>query len=95
MKRIDYAADATADIADIWDYTEERWGYDQAVKYDAKIEDRIVGVASGRVASRSADEIAPELRRALAGSHVVFFREDEVAVTVVRVLHQRMDVGWV
>jgi toxin ParE1/3/4 len=29
----------------------------------------------------------------LAGSHVVFFREDAEAVTVVRVLHQRMDVG--
>jgi len=28
------------------------------------------------------------------GSHVVFFREDAAAVTVVRVLHQRMDVGW-
>jgi len=33
------------------------------------------------------------LRRALVGSHVVFFREDAAAVTVVRVLHQSMDVG--
>jgi plasmid stabilization system protein ParE len=33
------------------------------------------------------------LRRAVVGSHVVFFREDAAAVTVVRVLHQSMDVG--
>jgi plasmid stabilization system protein ParE len=28
-----------------------------------------------------------------ACGHVVFFREDPAAVTVVRVLHQSMDVG--
>jgi toxin ParE1/3/4 len=43
----------------------------------------------------AADEVQAGLRRALAGSHVVFFREDAEAVTVVRVLHQRMDVGRV
>jgi len=42
---------------------------------------------------RTGSRAWPGLRRALVGSHVVFFREDEAAVTVVRVLHQRMDVG--
>lgn len=42
---------------------------------------------------RRAEEVGPGLRRALVGSHVVFFREDAAAVTVVRVLHQSMDVG--
>jgi toxin ParE1/3/4 len=93
VKRIDYAYSATTDIIDIWDYTEERWGYAQAVKYDALIEARIKEIANGKAASRRADEVGPGLRRALAGSHVVFFREDAEAVTVVRVLHQRMDVG--
>ena len=59
----------------------------------AMIEERSLGVASGQRASRSVDDIAPGLRRALVGSHVMFFREDDAAVTVVRVLHQRMDVG--
>jgi plasmid stabilization system protein ParE len=54
---------------------------------------KVEEIANGRAASRSAEEVGPGLRRALAGSHVVFFREDAEAVTVVRVLHQRMDVG--
>ena len=33
------------------------------------------------------------LRRAVVGNHVVFFREDVAAVTVVRVLQQSMDVA--
>ena len=35
------------------------------------------------------------LRRAVVEGHVVFFWDDETRVTVVRVLHQRTDVGRV
>lgn len=93
MKRISYTRAATEDIADIWDYTEDRWGYAQAVAYDAKLEERILGIAAGDVASLSAEDVGVGLRRVLAGRHVVFFREGAETVTVVRVLHQRMDVG--
>ncbi|WP_341367478.1 type II toxin-antitoxin system RelE/ParE family toxin [Yoonia sp. BS5-3] len=93
MKRVTYAHAAVSDISDIWDYTEDRWGYAQAVAYDARLEERILGVAAGDVASQSAEEVGKGLRRVLAGRHVVFFREDAEAVTVLRVLHQRMDVG--
>ena len=48
---------------------------------------------TGHTASRAADDVKPGLRRAMAEGHVVFFREDESRVTVLRVLHQRMDVG--
>ncbi|WP_220124964.1 type II toxin-antitoxin system RelE/ParE family toxin [Roseovarius sp. TE539] len=53
------------------------------------------GISPCRGAARrcAAAEVAPGLRRALAGAHVVFFREDAAAVTVIRVLHQRMDVA--
>ena len=66
MKDILFATAAISDIVDIWDYTEERWGHAQAVAYDAELAGRIQGIASGRVASRTAEEIAPGLRRALA-----------------------------
>ncbi|MEQ8368275.1 MAG: type II toxin-antitoxin system RelE/ParE family toxin [Roseicyclus sp.] len=93
MKDVIILPDAEADILDIWDYGLTEWGVEQAIRYDAEIQKRIEGLATGLTASRAVDEIAPGLRRALAGRHVVFFREDAAAVTVVRVLHQRMDVG--
>ncbi|MFG5379989.1 type II toxin-antitoxin system RelE/ParE family toxin [Yoonia sp. R2-816] len=92
MKRVAYARAAINDIADIWDYTEEHWGHAQAVAYDGKLEAQILGIAAGEVASRSAEEAGPGLRRVMTGRHVVFFRDDHEAVTVVRVLHQSMDV---
>ena len=95
MKEIVYRPEADADLESIWDYTLREWGLDQALKYDADLIGRIERLARGQSPSRSADDIAPGLRRVLAGEHVVFFREDDAAVTVVRVLHQRMDVGRV
>jgi toxin ParE1/3/4 len=95
LKDVIILPDAEADILDIWYHTIERWGFSQAVKYDTSIQERIEGLAAGRTVSRRADEVSPGLRRVEVGRHVVFFREDDVAVTVVRVLHQRMDVGRV
>ncbi|PWK60087.1 type II toxin-antitoxin system RelE/ParE family toxin [Roseicyclus mahoneyensis] len=93
MKDVVYRPEADADLDGIWAYTLEQWGLQQALKYDADLTRRIEGLATGATASRRAEEVGPGLRRALVGSHVVFFREDAAAVTVVRVLHQRMDVG--
>ncbi|MEM7642312.1 MAG: type II toxin-antitoxin system RelE/ParE family toxin [Pseudomonadota bacterium] len=95
MKNVVILPDAEADIVDIWHHTIDRWGFDQAVRYDAMMQERIEGLASGRTASQKVDGIRSRMRRALVGQHVVFFREDDEAVTVVRVLHQRMDVGRV
>lgn len=91
MKRIIYRADAEADLDDTYDYSVREWGAQQADRYVVGIRTRVEGLAPGRTSSRPAEEIGPGLRR----SHVVFFREDAEAVTVVRVLHQRMDVGRV
>ena len=93
MRRVIILPDAEADIVNIWHQTIDRWGFNQAVKYDAMIQSRIEGLGSNPTASRAAEEVAPGLRRALAGSHVVFFREEDEVVTVLRVLHQGMDVG--
>lgn len=95
MKQVVYRPEADEDLEGIWAYTLERWGFDQAIEYDKDLTQRIEGLANGRTTSRPAEEVGPGLRRASAGSHVVFFREDAETLTVVRVLHQRMDVGRV
>lgn len=93
MKRLDVSPDAEADLRGIWIYTFQTWGEAQADKYLNDLDTRMIGLTTGATASRRAEEVGPGLRRALVGSHVVFFREDAAAVTVVRVLHQSMDVG--
>ena len=93
MTEIIYTPEADDDLVGIWFYSAENYGPAQADRYVETIRARVERLLDGRTASQSADHIAPGLRRALAERHVVFFREDAEAVVVVRVLHQRMDVG--
>lgn len=93
MKTVVYTPEALADIESIWDYTSDRWGLEQARAYDRKLEQRILGLATGRTASRSGGHIVPGLRRPIAGHHVVYYREDAVRIAIIRVLHERMDEG--
>ena len=95
MKTVIILPDAEDDILGIWHYSLSTWGLEQAVKYDEDIQHRIESLAHGQSVSRSAEDVAAGLRRTIVGQHVVFFREDAEWVTVVRVLHQRMDVGRV
>jgi toxin ParE1/3/4 len=84
---------AQADLDGIWDYTVERWGTEQAARYLTDIRDACHGLAAGTRPSQPSD-IRPGYHRCRCGSHVRYFRvADSGRITVVRILHERMDVG--
>ena len=83
---------ARADLDSIWDYTETTWGRAQAETYVRAIADLCAGLAGGTRVSQSAEAIRAGYRKARVGKHVVFFHDVEGVLTVVRILHQRMDV---
>ncbi len=92
MKDIFFRPEAEVDLEDIWDYTYEMWGRGQANQYVGQIRTFIESVAAGRRQLTSVARIRQGYKRGLVGRHAVFFRVDEQTVTVVRILHQRMDV---
>ena len=95
MKRLFLSAETRQDLADIWLYSFETWGEDQANRYSAALHALFGRIVAGSVVSRPAEGTRPGLRKVPVGRHVVFFRESAEAVEVVRVLHERMDVGQV
>ncbi|WP_333473608.1 type II toxin-antitoxin system RelE/ParE family toxin [Xanthobacter dioxanivorans] len=51
-------------------------------------------LAAGASVARSAEDVRAGYFRLTVGSHVIFFRlPDDGSLTVVRILHQRMDVS--
>lgn len=87
------SAAAQADLEQIWDYTHEHWGVDQAERYLRELQRAIERAAANPRIGRACDEIRPGYRKLAAGSHVLFYRATtEDVIDVVRVLHQRMDV---
>ena len=55
MKKLVFSPKAASDIDQIYDYTEEKWGYEQAEDYVFTLCDRchalVKGIARGRKAS--------------------------------------------
>ena len=82
---------AQRDLSEIWDFTQNRWDVVQAEEYIAEIRDAIERVAKDPNRGRRCDDIRDGYRRYVVGSHLVFFVEEEDAIDVIRILHQRMD----
>ena len=84
---------ARADLDQIWDHISRRWGDDQAETYLRMIQAAIGTLAANPKLGRPYDEVRPGYRRHRAGSHLILYREMDGAIDIVRVLHEKMDIG--
>jgi len=91
---------ARGDLAEIWLYTESKWGEAQADQYLANLEGCFRNLAEDPRSGTRCDEIREGYWRAGCGRHVVFFRRVPppaslskrawLPVVIERVLHERM-----
>ena len=90
MKPYRLSRRARADLDDIWDYSEHRWGAQQAADYVRQIRISIEMIAERPDLGSPDDSLRPGYRRRAAGSHVIFYRIG-AQIEIVRVLHQSMN----
>lgn len=89
-----YAPAALADLEEIWDYTEQGFGRAQAERYLRTIATACTTVATDPGRGIGVDYIRPGYRKLPVNAHVIFFRATgQGDVEIIRILHQRMDVG--
>ena len=93
MKDLIISPAAASDLTRIWYYTLEMWGRTQADRYVGDISATFEDVAAGRVVPKSAAVVRAGYVKVNVGRHVVFLKEFPERIEVVRVLHERMDVG--
>jgi toxin ParE1/3/4 len=91
MSVVKFSETATLDLRDIWLYSAETWGPDQADRYTVDIEEICAELAAGRLLGRPVQE-RPGYFRHLAARHLIFFMESDEGIVVMRVLHQSMDI---
>lgn len=87
--RLSPAADR--DLADIWRYTARRWSVEQAESYQDDLAAAFEGLASGRKMGRPVEIRRKGYLKYAVGTHLIFFREAETEIIVVRVLHGKQD----
>jgi toxin ParE1/3/4 len=83
---------AEQDLLDIWDYTRETWGEEQADRYFRILEQRMNQLRQTPLLGRQRHEIRDGYRSLQAARHTVFYLFDDALIRVIRVLHERMDV---
>ena len=84
---------AREDLSEIWSYTADRWGDDQADRYIRLIASACEALATGGKRGRSADAIRAGYFGYSVGSHILFYRRrPRRGIEVVRILHQNMDL---
>ena len=84
---------AVADLEGLYEYTISHFGLDRARNSLGGLHQHFETLVERPTLGRTADLLAPRLRRSEYRSHVVFYRLDNADVRTVRVLHERMDAS--
>lgn len=79
---------AQQDLIEIVDYTLDKWGDRQALKYSNEIQEQLQLLAECPDIGRSCDSLLPGLLRFEVKKHVVFYLRDDDGIRVVRVIHE-------
>ncbi|RJY09724.1 type II toxin-antitoxin system RelE/ParE family toxin [Aurantiacibacter aquimixticola] len=91
MRELRVSGPADRDIVSIAEYTTREFGERQARKCRDDFQACFRSLLDNPHLGRSAEELAPGLRRIRQQAHVVFYLPSDDAVLIVRVLHASMD----
>ena len=94
MGRFQFTKRASEDLAKIWNYTFDTWSENQADHYFRMLLNSCQDISDGRVYGKQYDGIYPGLLGKRAGKHIIFYQLiSQDVVEIVRILHERMDLG--
>lgn len=82
---------AEDDLVDIWLYSFQEWGTDQADLYLDKLDAGITRIAQDPTIGMDCSPIRQGYRRLHVEHHQVYYRITQGGIEIVRVLHERMD----
>ena len=82
---------AEADLLSIFLQGIENWGATQAESYALQITETFQLLSESPAMGREREDIYPNARSYLVGSHIIFYKHNKDVIEIARVLHQRMD----
>lgn len=83
---------ADKDLEDIFDYTFDEFGFEQAEKYLLEIEEIFQNLIANPQIGKKRDEIKQDLYSFPKDNHIIFYRILDNHIRIVRVLHGSRDI---
>jgi toxin ParE1/3/4 len=93
MANLLFSPKANADLDQIWHYSAKNWGELRAETYLRSIFEAAERLKDNPRLGRSREDVRRGYRSLIIGSHLIFYQLNQETVTVIRILHQRMDVN--
>ena len=82
---------AQSDIASIFNYTLANWGEKQAKNYLLIIKKALQTLREQPLKGKVRPELNPNIRSIIVEKHIVYYRQQEKVLEIVRILHGRQD----
>ena len=83
---------AADDLEQIWRYTFQKWGIDQADKYLRSIISRFLWLAENPTLGKQRNDIKPGYYCFPEGRHLIFYTLSQNGIDIIGAPHQNMDV---
>lgn len=83
---------AERDLEAIWQYTAQQWGVRQADLYIDQLGEAFQLIAEQPLICRERNEFTPPVRIHHRGHHLVVYHIIAADITVIRVVHESMDL---
>jgi len=93
MHKVRLTPAARRQLKDIWNYSLDAWGEEQADRYLMDIHEALQSLAANPGLGRSRSDIAPGYTCLAVNKHLVFYLIRDACLDVIGVLHERMDVA--
>lgn len=84
---------AQQDLESIWRYTFETWSLSRADDYYSLLIGCFPDLATGLKRGRRIEGIWDHYAALPCGSHFIIYTENDRAVTIIRILHKRMNIA--
>ena len=91
MPTYKFSKRSEVDLETIVRHTLDNWGDEQVTRYIDGLEKRVQSLADAPSLGKLHDDLSIGLRGFVYQSHMIYYVEAEHGITVVRVLHQRMN----
>lgn len=91
VRELRLARRADHDLDDIYRHGVEAFGLAVADRYAVAMMATLDGLCAFPFSGSSVESSEPGLRRKPCGAHLIFYRVNDKAVEVIRILHQHMD----
>ena len=91
-KRYTLVPEAVEDLRNIAHYTETKWGHEQSNVYESKLVKSFQTIAEGNLMERPFKGINKDLFFIHCEHHYIFYLRSTNPVTIIAVLHERMDL---